>query len=424
MKIFLLILFVYSTAFALDSVDRLESKILKVYDKNIIVLNRGLEDDIIINDHIKITDNQGFIARGICIKRGNRTAHFKIYRVTKPELISKDTTYLISSINQSEFPDDIIEKYKNVDFSNYFQDWNESNLDKSLTLQQKIFAEYDFPKDTVIDSILKNETKSQSEKFLAKNFNQKKLIEDFNKMYISIYASPFMTESLNNQRDNNYGFKALNKGKKYDFSFAYDSFDRKMVDAFTKESVNRSRTQYALSFEIKDIAKNWNFLNIYQYEDSHYGNIGNPQSHTQLGLFGFKYIQKYTSESDLVDFSYQFFLDNREDDVFISGVKDPQSFNLIRHGFRIRLKGFFDKEKKFSYDNELWWQPAMDLTSKELNFRDNDTYNRLRLSFLITNNLFVDYENHYSSDINQAKLYGLDSVVITNIVNLRYRFKL
>lgn len=415
--------FILSYGYALESTDELKSKILKVYDKNIIVLNRGLEDDIIINDHIRLTSSNGFIARGICIKRGIQTAHFKIYRVTRPKLISKDIEYILSSINHSELPQDIEENYKLVDFTNYFKDWNEIDLDKQLKLQQKRFAKFDFPKDTAKDSIL-NQYKKSASKFVDKNFNSKQLMSDLKALNIGLYASPFVTESLNNQRDLNIGITAFNRGKKYDFLFRYNSFERKTVDPFTLDEVNRKRQEVDLSFAIKEIAKDWSFINMYRFESSQYSDIGNPREHHQLGVFGFKYTFNNINKKEFYDLTYQFFLDKRLDDVFISGSKDPQIFNLIRHGFRLRLKGFFNKDKTLSYFNELWWQPAMDTTTKTFDFNDNDTYNRFRFSVQLASKFYLDYENHYSSDINQQKLYGLDAVVISNIVNFRYQFEL
>lgn len=418
------LLFVLTSTYALDSVDQLQTRILKLYDKNIIVLNRGLEDGIEINDHIKITDQNGFIARGLCIKRGVKSSHFKIYRVTNPQLVSKDVEYLLLSINQSQIPKDIEENYKNVDFSSNFEDWSEKDLEKQLKLQQKRFASFDFPKDTSDDSIFKKSKKSKTDQFIAKNFDSSLLTKDFKKFYFDIFASPFATESLNNQSEMNLGLSAYNRGDKYDYSFNYSSFERKSVDPFTKDQVERERTEYQLSFEIKDIAQDWSFINMYRYENSKYSDIGNPRSHTQLGLFGFKYKLKNNSPNDFADITYQFFLDQRQDDVFITGVKDPQNFSLIRHGLRLRLKGFINDKKTWMYFNELWWQPAMDSATKTFNFDDNDTFNRLRVSLMAASNFYIDFENHYSSDINQQKLYGLDAIVITNIINFRYQFKL
>jgi hypothetical protein len=431
MKILLVLLFCCpQLVSALESSDRLSTRILKVYDKNILILNRGLEDGVFPKDHIKLTSSDGFIARGICIKVGMLSSHYKIYRVIRPELVSKDTNYILSSINQSKMPKDIRERYKKVDFTNYFKDWDEKNLSKQIKLQQERFAKYDLPEDTSNDEVLKLENKSKAQKFLSKNFSSSVLKDDFSTWYLKLYASPYSIESLNDQRESNFGFEIFNLGKKYDFNLQFNSFRRKLVDPFTDNEVDRARKEYTASFEIKDFSENWNFISMLRYDDARYGNIGTPREHYQLGLFGIKYIFDYQDEGNLFDLSYLFFLDQRQDDALEEIIgsstfkKVPQTFNNARHGIRLRVRGYFDNAKKYSFDNELWWQPLFDLTSRNTNFSDTDMYNRLRLSYRAGENLFLDYENHYSNDINQEIFYNLPQIVTTNVFNLRYQFDL
>lgn len=431
MKILLvLLIFCPQFVFALESSDQLSTRILKVYDKNILVLNRGLEDGVFPKDHIKLTSSDGFIARGICIKVGMLSSHYKIYRVIRPELVSKDTNYTLSSINQSKMPRDIQERYKKVDFSNYFKDWNEKDLNKQLKLQQERFVKYDLPTDTSNDEILKLQDQSETQEFINKNFSSSKLKSDISSWYLKLHASPYTIESLNDQRESNYGFEIFNLGEKYDFNLQFNSFRRKLVDPFTENIVDRARKEYTASFEIKDFSENWNFVSMLRYDDARYGNIGTPREHYQLGLFGIKYLFDYQGEDDLFDLSYIFFLDQRQDDALeeVMGTatfkKNPQSFNNARHGVRLRLRGYFDNAKQYSFDNELWWQPLFNLTTRNTNFNDMDMYNRLRLSYRAGDNFFLDYENHYSNDINQEIFYNLPQIVTTNVFNLRYQFDL
>lgn len=425
----LLLLFPY-VLWALESTDRLKTRLLKVYDKNILVLNRGLEDGINKKEHIKLTSSDGFIARGICIKAGMVSSHYKIYRVTRPDLISKDTTYTLSSLKQSRMPSDIIKSFKNVDFTYYFKDWNEKDLQKQLKLQQERFVKYDLPTDTADDEVLKLQGKSNAQKFFDKNFSSAALMQDISSLYIKLYTSPYTVESLNDQRESNYGIHIFNLGTKYDFDFQFNSFRRKLVNPFNEAEVDRARKEYTLSFEIKNFSENWNFLTMFRYDDSRYGNIGNPREHYQLGLFGFKYVMDYTAEDDFADLTYIFFLDQRQDDsleeVVGSTIKNkvPRTFNNARHGIRLRIKGYFDSSKKYAFDNELWWQPLLDLETKETSFNDVDMYNRLRLSYRASENFFLDYEYHYSNDVNQDIFYDLPAIVTTNVFNLRYQFEL
>ncbi|MBT4791004.1 MAG: hypothetical protein HON90_05495, partial [Halobacteriovoraceae bacterium] len=117
----LLLVFFSVKTFALESTDRFNTQILKIYNRNILVLNRGLEDGIIKKDHAKLSSADGFIARGICVQATLLTSHWKIYRVVRPELVSKDTIYRLRSINQSEIPTEL-RKYVMVDFSKYYNE--------------------------------------------------------------------------------------------------------------------------------------------------------------------------------------------------------------------------------------------------------------------------------------------------------------
>jgi hypothetical protein len=434
MRYLLLLVFLCPTwVYALESSDRLRVRIIKVYEKNVLVLNRGMEDGIFPKDHIKLTNPDGFIARGVCIKSGMLSSHYKIYRVVRPELVSKDSGYKLTSINQSEMPKDIERMYKEVDFTYYYEDWDEKDLQKQLKLQQKRLAQYDLPEDTKNDPIIEDSKKTGLDRFVEKNFSRKQLAKDFETLYFTVYASPYSVQSLNNQQDLNYGVDVLNKGEKYDFAFDYNTMRRKMVNPFNKSEVDHSRKNYSATFEIKDFSESWNYVAMLRYDDSRYGGISNPREHTQLGLMGFKYISDYTANDDFTDFTYVFFLDQRKDDTIepvivgtaVVGQKINQETNTnVRHGFRWRTRGYFDTQRTFAFDNELWWQPLMDLSRRELSFDDVDMYNRFRISLKASDKFFIDYENHYSYDINQKVHYGIEPTVITNVFNFRYMFEL
>ena len=89
MKYFIIPIFIIClNAFAIESTDILNVNVIKSYDNNILVINRGLEDGIYKADHIKLTNKEGYIARAICIKASMLISHWKVYRVVRPELLS------------------------------------------------------------------------------------------------------------------------------------------------------------------------------------------------------------------------------------------------------------------------------------------------------------------------------------------------
>ena len=101
----LLAIMLSSTTYALEFNDIINKlSVIKAYDDNYLVLNRGLEDGIIKGDHIKLTNENGYIARAICIKASMLLSHWKVYRVVNPELLSFDDYYVLKSMNQSDSP--------------------------------------------------------------------------------------------------------------------------------------------------------------------------------------------------------------------------------------------------------------------------------------------------------------------------------
>lgn len=131
-------------AFCLESADIIKANILKAYPQNVLALDVGVEDGIYRNDHIQMTSNDGFLARGICLKVTEFTSHWKFYRIVRPELISKDTIYKLRSINQSAMPADFL-KYLERDFRKKYSDLGDKEATKQLELQQKRILNYDLP---------------------------------------------------------------------------------------------------------------------------------------------------------------------------------------------------------------------------------------------------------------------------------------
>lgn len=83
------------SAFALVPFETLKSvKILRVLPDNVVMLNHGLEDGILRNDHVKIlSDVAGYTARAICIKVSTEVSYWKLYRIPNSDAFSLDYTY-------------------------------------------------------------------------------------------------------------------------------------------------------------------------------------------------------------------------------------------------------------------------------------------------------------------------------------------
>lgn len=80
-KFLLSLLFVFN-AFALEVDEKLTCRILKASDsKKTILLNRGLEDGLVVGDHAKFFLTTGVIARGVMAKASPTRSIWSVYRI-------------------------------------------------------------------------------------------------------------------------------------------------------------------------------------------------------------------------------------------------------------------------------------------------------------------------------------------------------
>ena len=81
-----------SAAYALDIDEKLTSRILRVSSsQHTILINRGLEDGLVIGDHAKFFLPEGVIARGVVVKASPSRSVWSLYRLVNPDLINSDT---------------------------------------------------------------------------------------------------------------------------------------------------------------------------------------------------------------------------------------------------------------------------------------------------------------------------------------------
>ena len=436
MRLFFLIL-LPTLAHALITEDRMDVRIIKVYDKNVLVLNRGLEDDISKGDHIKLTTDDGFIARGLCVRSGMLSSHWKIYRVVKPELVSKDTVFHLNSLNQSEMPEDMEELFARVNFDQQFSDWNEADLQKQLRLQQKRFAKYDFPNSTDGTNIYPEDNVPMLEKIIARNINKKKFIKDMQPLTFTAYASPYSSQSLGNQQSADYGLNIYNKGEKYDLIVNYADKYNKLTDPIQDKSVVQAQRVINAEILIKNftLSNSWDYSVYAQYDWAKFGGVFTPRRHIKVAPFGARFDLSKSKGKSYSDLTYFLFIDNRIDDklepriVFDPGaggnvqsgfnVEQVES-NRLRHGFRFRLQGMINRN--VLYYNELWYQPSMSFAKWQLDTQDVDMHNLFRISVLLGDNFFLDWENHLTHNILLKDNYDLDPTINTNVVHFRYSF--
>ncbi|MFG1492444.1 hypothetical protein [Halobacteriovorax sp. ZH4_bin.1] len=88
---FSLIALFSSSTLALDIDEKLTFRILQTStSKKTILMNRGLEDGLVIGDHAKFFITTGVFARAVCIKATPSRSVWSIYRIVKPNEIQRD----------------------------------------------------------------------------------------------------------------------------------------------------------------------------------------------------------------------------------------------------------------------------------------------------------------------------------------------
>lgn len=402
-------------AHALITSDKMPTRILKMYDKNVLVLNRGLEDGIFKGDHIKLTSEDGFIARGICLKSSLVLSHWKIYRVVRPQLVSKDTEYLLHSMNQSEIPKSL-EGFREVDFSSYYNDIKDADTKKGLKLQQERIAKYDLP-DSIIDAQEreKKEELSETQRFVGENFSKKLLKKDFAKVDFSIFASPISWESLNEQRNLYFGFNVRNNGKKYDLEINGEQRETRIVDRYTQEEVEKVYRHIDGSFLIKDISENWSYFTYALYEQEKQGDIYNPKAQINFGPVGFYRHFKHRNElGEEFKIGFVPMFDQRSYET-LDGKSHERS--NARFGFRLFYTEAITKLTSFKAD--FWYNPYFDLSTQEIEFDDSRTNLKAILNRKMTDHFSIEYQLQYLKDLTYQKDLGVSPENVINTINFR-----
>ncbi len=412
-----------SNALALESSDSLRLKILKSYNKNILVLSRGLEDGIIVKDHIKITSEDGFIARGICLKATLLTSHWKIYRVVRPQLVSKDSIYTAYSINQSEIPSDIA-ALRPVDFTPYLKDYSDEDVLKGLEMQQERIAKYDLPTSVKETKNFQYNSKSGVQKLIDNTFQDRKIRRDLSKNYLNIFASPYSVQTRFDQKEVHYGAKLYNKGEKYRYELNALEAQRRIIDPVTQEGYNSKTTHYDFSFQINRATQNLSIITYLSYDRQKIGEVYYPHDRYQVGIFGLKlHLWEEDPKNNFADLSYIPVFDSLE----YSNPNSQDGTGLtelvgVRH--RLSLNFYNDMSDKLHNKTSIIYSPFMDIASLEL---ENDFVNfnfSTMFSYNLGSKFFADYGVDYEQDQFRGDTYNIPPTNLTQTVRFRYEFML
>ena len=318
--------------FALESFERLNGvKILKVVDKNIILIDRGLEDGILINDHAKLSqETEGYSARAICVRAKAAVSYWKLYRIPYSETISKDLTYTIVGMADKEIP------FPQAALRDSVVNFEDPDDAKKPSPGADPFAvKKDLPDQLTERDLIETVGPEKIKLFVEKALNQDQMRRDLRDFRVSVFASPFTRQSINEGESYRYGARAGNVASKYRLQGQFEQQQTKLKDPLTKEEVSTRSTSGQAQFVIHRLNPDMSSLSLINYNSMRFSELATPKSHWQFGPMGFTWHIFENRSWEYFDLSYIPLYDIRTTDVISSttGKKSEDKVNGLRMDF-------------------------------------------------------------------------------------------
>jgi hypothetical protein len=395
-------------------------RILAVFPGNVVVLSRGLEDDVTVGTHAKLRASEGYAARALCVKSGLITSHWRIYRIVEAQLISKDLTYSLIGMDASEAPRSV-ENWQRIDHEKIVPAFNDDFLKDPQKAPAEV-AKSDLPED-LKDDEKKLAPKTFTDQILERNYDPEKLRRDFKVLNGAIYASPWSLQkggetSVENMR---FGGKLANEGKKYILATGIDRTIMRAKEGKTGEKVVNEGTEANATFTVKELNPTWDGYTDVTFRQARFGRFSTPKGQFLIAPLGFT---KHFSEGKTLKrffASYAPTYDTRtHEGLDGNDERNELEEKSIRHAFRLFLH--FEITPDFMITSDLRWRPAQDIETWGIDVSDNLSQERLTASWRLVGKLFVDYEYQWLDDAQLHRLNSLPRVVTTNSLNIRYNF--
>jgi hypothetical protein len=406
------------SAFALEPFEKLKNvKILRVLPDNVVMLNRGVEDGVMRNDHAKISnDTEGYSSRAICLKVSSDVSYWRIYRVPNSEAFSLDYIYTLSGMADREIP------FPPAKWRDGEQQI--AGLDpvkKRDPGPDPFTVKSDLPERLTERDLIESVGPDRRKLLIEQTLNKDMLKRDLSSYRLSLYASPFSRQSINEGESQRYGFRGGNLASKYRLLTQFEQQQTKLKDPLTKESVSTRSTTGQLQFQIYHLTPSISSLSLVNYNSQRFSRLATPKAHYQVGPIGFTWHIHESKTWEYVDLSYVPLYDMRTTDVVqTDGTTKTEKTTGLRHGFRFGMKSRINE--KVAFENLLWVRPYQDPSSWKLEGDNLNLVNDLKLIFSLTDKLFFDYQLVYQKDKLWKTLSKLPESNTINSINVRYDF--
>lgn len=406
------------SALALEPFEKLKNvKILRVLPDNVVMLNRGIEDGVMRNDHAKISnDTEGYSSRAICLKVSSDLSYWRIYRVPNAEAFSLDYIYTLSGMADKEIPFPPAK-------------WRDGEQEIAGLEKKKVRdpgpdpfkVQSDLPERLTERDLIQTVGPERRKLFIEQTLNRDQLQRDLNNYRVSVYASPFTRQSINEGESLRYGFRGGNLASKYRLLTQFEQQQTKLKDPLTKESVSTRSTTGQAQFVIHHLTPSTSSLSLINYNSQRFSRLATPKAHWQIGPIGFTWHLYESKTWEYMDLSYVPLYDMRTTDIIQpDGSIKAEKVNGLRHGFRYSMKTRINE--KVAFENLLWVRPYQDIASWKIEGDNLNLIADFKLIFSLTDNLFFDYNLVYQKDKLWKTLSGLPESNTINSLNVRYDF--
>lgn len=406
------------SALALEPFEKLKNvKILRVLPNNIVMLNRGIEDGILRNDHAKLTnDTEGYSSRAICLKVSSDLSYWRIYRVPNSEAFSLDYVYTLAGMADQEIP------FPQAKWRDAEQEISGLEPKKKTELGPDPFlVKSDLPERLTERDLIQTVGPEKRKLFIEQTLNRDQLQRDLKDYRISLYASPFTRQSINEGESLRYGFRGGNIAAKYRLLTQFEQQQTRLKDPLTREEVSTRNTFGQAQFIINSLSANTSSLSLINYNSQRFSKLGTPKDHWQFGPVGLTWHLYESKTWEYLDLSYVPLYDSRTTEILQDdGTVKTEKETGLRHGFRFGMKTRINE--KVAFENLLWVRPFQDIASWKIEDDNMNLVNDLKLIFTLTDNLFFDYNLVYQKDKLWKTLSGLPESNTINSLNVRYDF--
>jgi len=393
-------------------------RILAYHPGNIVVLSRGLEDDIQIGTHARLTSLQGYVARAICVKTGPATSHWRLYRIVNTDRISKDITYSLLGMDDSETAPHV-NAWQATDFEKKLPDFEES-AHRDTPISPALAP--DLPEDLSRAEEDYRE-KPLTERLIQRNVDTKRLKRDFNLLEGNAFISPWLQQQGGKTSTSNigYGGTLSNAGRKYVGTAQFRRSQLTAKDGDTGERARYETTEAGLNFKVLDFADDTTAFTDVSFRQARYGRLATPQSQFLIAPIGLSWHYRPGKTLTHLTWGYAPTYDTRTHEILNDQDRlTTEDDRTLRHAFH--FKANFELNRNWSLFADAQWRPAQELSTWSIDMADNLSQARLTSSFSFTQSLALEFEYSWLDDAQLRRINRLSRIVRTNALNLKVTF--